>query len=104
MSDFYREHLAWTVLEPDFTGVDLLIEDVSEHHYRIDRTMFHITANPNVRKVARLRLGHEAGVPARLLRSAVVAGTAVESATVTATRPASAFDHMGAQRRRPRAP
>ena len=55
--------LLGTVLEPDFTGVDLLIEDVSEHHYRIDRTMFHVTANPNVRKVARLRLGRVGDIP-----------------------------------------
>lgn len=55
--------LLGTVLEPDFTGVDLLIEDVSEHHYRIDRTMFHITANPNVRKVSRLRLGRVGDIP-----------------------------------------
>ena len=32
-----------TPLEPDFTGVDLLIEDVSEHLYATDRTMFHVT-------------------------------------------------------------
>src|SRR5438067_12250337 len=44
-------------LEPDFIGADLLIEDVSEHLYRIDRTMFHVTASPNIRRVARLRLG-----------------------------------------------
>ncbi len=55
--------LLGTVLEPDFTGVDLLIEDVSEHHYRIDRTMFHVTASPNVRKVARLRLGRVGDIP-----------------------------------------
>ena len=55
--------LLGTVLEPDFAGVDLLIEDVSEHHYRIDRTMFHVTANPNVRKVARLRLGRVGDIP-----------------------------------------
>ena len=55
--------LLGTVLEPDFTGVDLLIEDVSEHHYRIDRTMFHVTSNPNVRKVARLRLGRVGDIP-----------------------------------------
>jgi muramoyltetrapeptide carboxypeptidase len=46
-----------TPLEPDFTGVDLLIEEVSEHLYRIDRTMFHVTSTPSVRKAARLRLG-----------------------------------------------
>ena len=50
-------NLLGTPLEPDFTGVDLLIEDVSEHLYRIDRTMFHVTAVANVRRVARLRLG-----------------------------------------------
>src|SRR5438067_9055288 len=49
--------LLGTVVEPDFTGVDLLIEDVGEHHYRIDRTMFHVAASPNLRRVARLRLG-----------------------------------------------
>ena len=55
--------LLGTVLEPDFAGVDLLIEDVSEHHYRIDRTMFHVTANPNIRRVARLRLGRVGDIP-----------------------------------------
>jgi muramoyltetrapeptide carboxypeptidase len=55
--------LLGTVLEPDFSGVDLLIEDVSEHHYRIDRTMFHIAASANVRAVARLRLGRVGDIP-----------------------------------------
>ena len=50
-------NLLGTPLEPDLTGVDLLIEEVSEQLYRIDRTMFHVTASPNVRRVARLRLG-----------------------------------------------
>ncbi len=57
-------NLLGTPLEPDFTGVDLLIEEVSEHHYRIDRTMFHVTASPNVRRVARLRLGRVGDIPA----------------------------------------
>ncbi len=56
--------LVGTVLEPDFTGIDLLIEDVSEHHYRIDRTMFHVTSSANVRGVARLRLGRVGDIPA----------------------------------------
>jgi muramoyltetrapeptide carboxypeptidase len=55
--------LLGTVLEPDFSGVDLLVEDVSEHHYRIDRTMFHVTASANVRKIARLRLGRVGDIP-----------------------------------------
>jgi muramoyltetrapeptide carboxypeptidase len=50
-------NLLGTPLEPDFTGVDLLLEDVGEHLYRIDRSMFHITASPNIRKARRLRLG-----------------------------------------------
>ena len=44
-------NLLGTPLEPDLTGVDLLIEDVSEHLYGIDRTMFHVTASANVRRV-----------------------------------------------------
>ena len=50
-------NLLGTPLEPDFTGADLLIEEVSEHLYRIDRTMFHVTSSPNVRRAARIRLG-----------------------------------------------
>src|SRR5690348_2779617 len=50
-------NLLGTPLEPDFNGVELLIEEVSEQLYRIDRTMFHVTASENVRRIARLRLG-----------------------------------------------
>jgi muramoyltetrapeptide carboxypeptidase len=50
-------NLLGTSLEPDFDGVDLLVEDVGEQLYRIDRTMFHVTASANVRRAARLRLG-----------------------------------------------
>ena len=56
-------NLLGTPLEPDFTGVDLLIEDVDEHLYRVDRTLFHVTAHANVRKVARLRLGRIGNIP-----------------------------------------
>ena len=50
-------NLLGTPLEPDFSGADLLIEEVSEQLYRLDRTMFHLTASSNIRRVARLRLG-----------------------------------------------
>ena len=50
-------NLLGTSLEPDFTGVDLLIEDVGEHLYRIDRSMFHVTGCEAIRRVRRLRLG-----------------------------------------------
>jgi muramoyltetrapeptide carboxypeptidase len=55
--------LLGTVLEPDLTGIELLVEEVSEHHYRIDRLMFHITANANVRNAARIRLGRASDIP-----------------------------------------
>jgi muramoyltetrapeptide carboxypeptidase len=57
-------NLLGTSLEPDLEGVDLLIEEVSEQLYRIDRTMFHVTASPNVRRVARLRLGRVSDIVA----------------------------------------
>lgn len=55
--------LLGTVLEPDFEGVELLIEEVSEQHYRIDRLVFHVVSNPNIRKVARIRLGRASDIP-----------------------------------------
>lgn len=55
--------LLGTPLEPDLSGVELLIEEVSEYHYRIDRLMFHVTASPNVRRIARLRLGRIGDIP-----------------------------------------
>lgn len=55
-------NLLGTALEPDFEGVDLLVEEVSEQHYRIDRTMFHLTGSEAVRKVRRLRLGRVSDV------------------------------------------
>ena len=50
-------NLLGTSLEPDFTDVDLMIEDVGEHLYRIDRSMFHVTGTEAIRRVRRLRLG-----------------------------------------------
>jgi muramoyltetrapeptide carboxypeptidase len=55
--------LLGTLLEPDLAGADLLIEEVSEHHYRIDRLMFHLTASANVRSVGRIRLGRVGDIP-----------------------------------------
>jgi len=56
-------HLLGTPIEPDFTGAELLIEDVAEHEYRIDRTMFHVTGSPNVRRVASIRMGRMSEIP-----------------------------------------
>jgi muramoyltetrapeptide carboxypeptidase len=55
-------NLLGTSLEPDFTGVDLLIEEVGEHLYRIDRSMFHVTASQAIQKIRRLRLGRVADI------------------------------------------
>jgi muramoyltetrapeptide carboxypeptidase len=55
--------LLGTPLEPDLTGADLLIEEVSEHHYRVDRLMFHVTASLNVQAAARIRLGRVDDIP-----------------------------------------
>ena len=56
--------LLGTSLEPDLNGADLMIEEVAEHHYRVDRLMFHLTSSANVRRVARLRLGRVSEIPA----------------------------------------
>ena len=52
-----------TAIEPDFTDVELLIEDVAEHEYRIDRAMFHVTGSPAVRRAASIRMGRMSEIP-----------------------------------------
>jgi muramoyltetrapeptide carboxypeptidase len=39
-----------------------MIEDVSEHMYRVDRALFHVTSNAAIRKVAGIRLGRVSDV------------------------------------------
>jgi muramoyltetrapeptide carboxypeptidase len=56
-------NLLGTAIEPDFTGRELLVEEVSEHHYRIDRTMFHVTGSAAIRRASGLRLGRASDVP-----------------------------------------
>ena len=55
--------LLGTALQPDLEGHVLMLEDVSEHHYRTDRALFHITGNADVRKVAGIRFGRCSDVP-----------------------------------------
>lgn len=55
-------NLLGTAIEPDLVGRDLLIEEVSEQYYRIDRAMFHLTGNKCVRAIRRLRLGRVSDV------------------------------------------
>jgi muramoyltetrapeptide carboxypeptidase len=50
-------HLLGTPLQPDLAGHVLMLEEVSEAIYRIDRSLFHITSNPAIRRVAGIMLG-----------------------------------------------
>lgn len=56
-------HLLGTPLQPVMTDHVLMIEEVSEHLYAIDRAFFHLTANPAIRSVAGIRLGRISDVP-----------------------------------------
>jgi muramoyltetrapeptide carboxypeptidase len=56
-------HLIGTPWQPDLTGHVLMLEEVSEQVYRIDRALMHITANPAIRGVAGIRLGRCSAIP-----------------------------------------
>ena len=49
--------LLGTPLQPDLDGHVLMLEEVGEAMYRIDRSLFHITSNPAIRRVAGIMLG-----------------------------------------------
>ncbi len=46
-----------TPLEPDLSGHVLMLEDLNEYLYRIDRALFHVMASPNVRRAKGIKLG-----------------------------------------------
>jgi muramoyltetrapeptide carboxypeptidase len=52
-----------TPLQPDLAGHVLMLEEVSEHSYRTDRALFHITSNPAMQRLAGIRLGRCSQVP-----------------------------------------
>ncbi|MBL8537459.1 MAG: LD-carboxypeptidase [Hyphomonadaceae bacterium] len=52
-----------TPLEPDLRGHVLMLEDVGEYLYRIDRALFAITASANIRQVKGVKLGRLSDVP-----------------------------------------
>lgn len=56
-------HLLGTAIEPDFTGVELLLEDVAEHEYRIDRAMFRVTGSAAVCRASGIRMGRMSEIP-----------------------------------------
>lgn len=51
------DQLMGTYLEPDLGGHVVMLEEVSEALYRVDRMMFHLTAQPGMKNVAGIRLG-----------------------------------------------
>jgi muramoyltetrapeptide carboxypeptidase len=52
-----------TSLEPDLSGHVLMLEDVGEYLYRIDRALFSITSSANVRSVKGIKLGRVSETP-----------------------------------------
>ncbi len=55
--------LIGTPWQPPLQGHVLMLEEVSEYMYRIDRMLFQITSNPEVRKVSGIRLGRCSDIP-----------------------------------------
>jgi muramoyltetrapeptide carboxypeptidase len=49
---------------PDLSDHVLLLEDVAEYMYSIDRMLFHITSTPALRRVAGIKLGRCGDIPA----------------------------------------
>jgi len=49
--------LLGTPLQPDLDGHVLMLEEVGEPMYKIDRLLFHITSNPEIRRVTGIMLG-----------------------------------------------
>jgi len=56
------DQLVGTAIEPDLTGHVLMLEEVSEALYRVDRMMFHLTGQASIRRVAGIRLGRVSDV------------------------------------------
>ena len=56
-------HILGTPFEPDFADRVLMIEEVAEHLYRVDRALLQATATPSVRRAAGLMLGRVSDVP-----------------------------------------
>lgn len=56
-------HLIGTPFEPNLSDHVVLLEDISEPMYAVDRALFHVTSSPNIRKIAGLKLGRVSDVP-----------------------------------------
>ena len=56
-------NLIGTKLLPDLADHVVMIEEVSEHLYAIDRMMVHIASSPSLRNIAGIRLGRVSDIP-----------------------------------------
>ena len=56
-------HLLGTPWLPDLSGHILMLEDVSEHMYRVDRCLLQLTSNAEIRAASGIRLGRVRDVP-----------------------------------------
>ena len=56
-------HLVGTPWQPDLAGRVLMIEDVDEYMYRLDRGLWQVLSAPGMARIAGLRLGRCGGIP-----------------------------------------
>ncbi|MDO1560162.1 LD-carboxypeptidase [Brevundimonas sp. 2R-24] len=56
-------HLLGTPWMPDLSGHVLMIEEVSEHLYRIDRDLWQLTSSPALKGLKGIRLGRVSDIP-----------------------------------------
>lgn len=56
-------HILGTSAMPDLSDHVLMLEEVAEYMYRIDRSFFHMTSHPAIRRVAGIRLGRCSEIP-----------------------------------------
>jgi muramoyltetrapeptide carboxypeptidase len=56
-------HLLGTPWAPDLSGHVLMLEEIGEYMYRIDRALFHVTSDPMIRRIAGLKLGRCSDIP-----------------------------------------
>ncbi|HXI86478.1 MAG TPA: LD-carboxypeptidase [Parvularculaceae bacterium] len=56
-------HLIGAPWAPDLSGHVVMLEEISEYHYRIDRCFFTLFQNPGVRKAAGIMLGRCSDIP-----------------------------------------
>ncbi len=80
-------HLIGTPLLPNLAGHTLMLEDVDEHMYRIDRAVWHITNAIDLKDVAGIRLGRISRIPANEPDFGADAVTVVEQACAAAGIP-----------------